>query len=387
MNRLTRCVVITASIVVIIMYLTSPEKNVDNEKYTIRSRFYTNRPTIPRIKIKHKLSNVNRREINVLFWRPSLRPYRHPLYSSDKICQFHFNLSDYNRSEAVIFQGVVFNSKLPEYRPSHQVWIYQAWQSAHRARIFHYLRHPHNPQEFNYTMTYSKHSDIHLPYGECVNATEKHQDVKQQINDFVSRKQKLVAWMVSHCDAPSLRHDYIRELSRHIKVDIYGACGSLICSDDESCKTTISSYKFYLAFENSLCGEYISEKLWRSFEWGLVPVVFGGLESYKLILPANSYIDVTDFSSPKFLADYIMKLDSNETLYRSYFNWKYIYDCGNLSTQQKMDRICRFLQKNKQQVVNMSDVWNFHSNRCEQENATQYLAALGVTVNDTNSLI
>ena len=39
----------------------------------------------------------------------------------------------------------------------------------------------------------------------------------------------------------------------------------------------ISTYKFYLAFENSIhCTDYISEKFWRnSLKTGAVPVVFG----------------------------------------------------------------------------------------------------------------
>ena len=34
-------------------------------------------------------------------------------------------------------------------------------------------------------------------------------------------------------------------------------------------------YKFYLAFENSNCNEYITEKFWRYLSYGLVPVAFG----------------------------------------------------------------------------------------------------------------
>ena len=366
------------------MYFASLEENVEYDQYSKSSRPHNN--ALPRRKIEQKLNNVNKKGINVLFWRPAVQPYRHPLHSSDHKCQFHFNQSDYNKSEAIIFQDVVFKIKFPKYRPPGQRWLYQAWQSAHNARIFYYVRRTHAPQEFNYTITYSRHADVHVPYGECVdmvNETEHGPDIKQEIDDIINGKQKLAAWMVSHCDAPSLRQDYIRELSRHMEIDIYGACGKFFCSDDESCQKTISSYKFYLAFENSLCGEYVTEKLWRSLEWGIVPVVFGGLDTYKLILPSNSYIDVSDFSSPKFLADYMMKVDSNETLYRSYFNWKYNYRCGNLTPRQKMDRICTFLLKNKHQVVSMSDVWNLHSNRCEQKNPSQYLSALGV--NDTRN--
>ena len=63
-----------------------------------------------------------------------------------------------------------------------------------------------------------------------------------------------------------------------------------------------------------------TEKLWGGYRLGMMPVVYGGLDSYKSVLPPTSYIDVSDFSSPKLLAEYIMKVASNSTLYRSYFD-------------------------------------------------------------------
>ena len=59
------------------------------------------------------------------------------------------------------------------------------------------------------------------------------------------------------------RLQYAQELARYIGVDIYGACGSLKCSrmKEVSCfKILERKYKFYLAFENSNCKDYITEK-------------------------------------------------------------------------------------------------------------------------------
>jgi len=49
------------------------------------------------------------------------------------------------------------------------------------------------------------------------------------------------------------------------KVDIYGKCGSHECprtQSDECFKTIEQNYKFYLAFENSNCKDYITEKFY-----------------------------------------------------------------------------------------------------------------------------
>lgn len=48
---------------------------------------------------------------------------------------------------------------------------------------------------------------------------------------------------------------------RYISIDIYGGCGELKCTKRSGCRTMLSKYyKFYLAFENSNCIEYVTEK-------------------------------------------------------------------------------------------------------------------------------
>jgi hypothetical protein len=37
----------------------------------------------------------------------------------------------------------------------------------------------------------------------------------------------------------------------------------------------LSSYKFSLAMENAVCDDYVTEKFWRPFIAGSVPIVFG----------------------------------------------------------------------------------------------------------------
>ena len=50
------------------------------------------------------------------------------------------------------------------------------------------------------------------------------------------------------------------------KVDVYGKCGKFSCSraDTDECYHMLEQkYKFYLAFENSLCKDYVTEKLFN----------------------------------------------------------------------------------------------------------------------------
>ena len=89
----------------------------------------------------------------------------------------------------------------------------------------------------------------------------------------------------------------------------------------------------YLSFENSLCRDYVTEKLWRILTINVVPVVLGKV-NYSAILPPHSYIDVRDFASPRHLADYLKLLSSNDTLYNEYFRWRAKYNCGSFPFKQ-----------------------------------------------------
>jgi len=70
--------------------------------------------------------------------------------------------------------------------------------------------------------------------------------------------------LVSNCRENNNRRKYAQELQKFISVDIYGGCGTKKCprSKKAECFEMLGKdYKFYLAFENSNCKDYITEKL------------------------------------------------------------------------------------------------------------------------------
>jgi hypothetical protein len=104
-----------------------------------------------------------------------------------------------------------------------------------------------------------------------------------------------------------------------------------------------TKYKFVLAFENSICKEYVTgifvvfllkikntnnnpivtEKLYNHLKLNVVPVVLGAA-NYSNIAPPNSFIDASKYS-PEELGNYLKILDKNDTLYNEYFEWKKDY--------------------------------------------------------------
>ena len=84
----------------------------------------------------------------------------------------------------------------------------------------------------------------------------------------------------------------------------------------------IRNYKINLAFENGASKNYVTEKIYEAIQAGVLPVYMGTRDVSEAV-PKGSYIDVADFDSPRSLALYLAKVLANDTLYQSYFEWKY----------------------------------------------------------------
>lgn len=56
---------------------------------------------------------------------------------------------------------------------------------------------------------------------------------------------------------------------------IYSIADPLKGMDHKDFYELLSKYKFVIAAENAICEDYITEKFWRSFYVGTVPIVYG----------------------------------------------------------------------------------------------------------------
>ena len=250
-------------------------------------------------------------------------------------CSWSNNKADYNRSDAVIFHlynlspiykgagyGEFVISKLPTRYRRDQKWVLM-------------IREPNSffyPQQlkllddkFNLSMTFQSDSDVVIPYGRYwkLSKPEKYANI-----DYITGKSKMVAWLVSNCITSSRREDYVRELQKYIQVDVYGNCPSFNSSKatGHSFITYLSKkYKFYLAFENSDCEDYITEKFWETLSLGMIPIVRSQRVDYKRLAPPNSYIHTDWFNSPQQLAQYLKDTASQTDALQKYHQWRKSY--------------------------------------------------------------
>eukprot|EP00091_Calanus_sinicus_P007225 TRINITY_DN18169_c0_g1_i1.p1 TRINITY_DN18169_c0_g1~~TRINITY_DN18169_c0_g1_i1.p1 ORF type:complete len:160 (-),score=34.31 TRINITY_DN18169_c0_g1_i1:310-789(-) len=108
-----------------------------------------------------------------------------------------------------------------------------------------------------------------------------------------------------------------------------------------------TDYKFYLAFENSNCKDYITEKFYvNGLKHDILPIVMGARkEDYEKRSPHKSFIHVDDFAGPADLAEYLKKLDKDDDLYNSYFKWK---GTGEMINTKFFCRMCALLHDPKE---------------------------------------
>lgn len=187
----------------------------------------------------------------------------------------------------------------------------------------------------------------------------------------IKNRTRLVAWIASHCNTPNRRETLFRNMRLFLEAHVYGMCGTYRCPKDEiiyerptpDCYSYIvEKYKFYIAFENSHCKDYVTEKLYKTLEKDIVPIVYGDVD-YEDITPPHSVIIADKFASVNKLVEYIFFLKGNITEYLKYFEWKKDYSIER-SRQRSACKLCQMLNDPMQppQVYEDINKWWFGEN-------------------------
>lgn len=178
--------------------------------------------------------------------------------------------------------------------------------------------------KFNYLMSYRPDlADFFLP-------TMDTPSVEPKPKPFLN-KTGLIAAVFSHCE--SARTAYLKELMKHLPVDSYGDCLRNKKGLQERYKGSfkqakinmLRNYKFTIVFHNQDCDYFVDDQMTHALNAGTIPVYMGS-DKVDELLGGNLHqaiIKVRDFASPKTLADYILMVSKNETLYNTYLKWKY----------------------------------------------------------------
>lgn len=168
--------------------------------------------------------------------------------------------------DARMFKEIDLNSFTYETQakmtPRHpdQVWIMFALESPEASPSYEAFH-----DVINWTATYRYDSTMITPYDKFqpFDNFTKIDDYKPDKN-YAEGKSKLAAMFVSNCYASNDRMGFVKNLQKYMSVDVYGYCGTLTCDkgSQQTCFDMLKKdYKFYFAFENANCRDYITEKL------------------------------------------------------------------------------------------------------------------------------
>uniref|UniRef100_A0A1I7T178 Fucosyltransferase n=1 Tax=Caenorhabditis tropicalis TaxID=1561998 RepID=A0A1I7T178_9PELO len=228
------------------------------------------------------------------------------------------------RSRASEADAVLIAHNDPDFKPtSNQYVVYFSQESPANSGI----QLP-RPDFINMTLGFRHDTPAGSPYGYTVKLGPKSRKTGKVIEEkMVEGKSKGGAWFVSHCQTNSKREEFVRKLEKYVPIDTYGGCGPKKCQrGDKKCDTMLDTdYHFYVTFENSICQDYVTEKLWKSgYQNTIIPLVL----KRKLVepfVPPNSFIAIDDFKSVKEMGDYLNYLMNNKTAYMEYFDWRRDY--------------------------------------------------------------
>ncbi|OCU02632.1 alpha-(1,3)-fucosyltransferase 11 [Xenopus laevis] len=245
------------------------------------------------------------------------------------------NVKLHKRTKSIIFYGTDFRAyEAPLPRLAHQTWALFHEESPMNNYV---LSHLPGIRLFNYTATFRRESDYPLTLQWLPTIDYLHNPAMSMAEKNRWRKNGYapVLYMQSHCDVPSDRDRYVKELMKYVEIDSYGQClknrehpskrledTSTATTEDPEFMAFTARYKFHLAMENAICADYMTEKLWRPMHLGAIPI-YRGSPSVRDWMPNNhSIIMINDFASPKELAEFIMTLDSDDELYMKYLEYK-----------------------------------------------------------------
>ena len=224
--------------------------------------------------------------------------------------------------DAVWFHGPSITDLPPVKR---QPWVLMSMESDVN---YPSLNNPMVKLRFDHLMTYRLDADIpcvypnYHHYGTFLDAPQVHSGPASGA---------LAVYIASN---PVVhRDDYVAELMNHLPIDSLGSCLNNATIDQfvtggwsdgawQSLLSVLPQYKFYLALENSITTDYVTERVFHALVRGVVPVYLGAANVVDFMPAEDAIINISDFDSPRDLADYLHQLDRDDAAYGKHLRWK-----------------------------------------------------------------
>ncbi len=202
-------------------------------------------------------------------------------------------------------------------KPDAQVWAVHCPESAANYPL---LDQAAFMRLFDYEISYRQTADIWSPYFNSA-------DVQMMQTARVKPKEKFCAAFISSPWNLSKRQQLLDKLMRYLPIDSYGSLmkNQVLPADTGAPysreralikRQVIANYRFTLAFENSICQDYVSEKFFEPLMMGSIPVYWGAPNIEEFSPGDDAYINAANFPSIQALAAFLETVD--ETIYHQW---------------------------------------------------------------------
>ena len=215
---------------------------------------------------------------------------------------------------------------------------------------------------FNWTISYRRDSDIFYPFG-------LFQDLKDPdestFNWHEQLKRKNAVWYSNKCNTSSQRETLVKKMETkdgyRFATFLYGKCVDRmpkIKLGKSLLATMKRKIRYYLALEEDICDDYITEQYFRALSYGYVPVVFGGADlGYDEVGLAGTYIDALDFENSDDLVQYLTTMQANSVEFVQYLAWQQEYRVVP-ATHWVCDLLTAIHRLPERTIKSFSQFWN-----------------------------
>ena len=180
--------------------------------------------------------------------------------------------------------------------------------------------------DFNITFDENSEKNCRLPLWVCYLNDDIIDDYTNKINyNVIAPKKSRFCSLISQQDNVSnTRSEIVYKLSKYKRVD----CGGKFLNNigyivprGINCSGKIehnNNYKFAITFENKDYPGYVTEKIVDAYKSKCIPIYWGHHDVIKDFNP-STFINANNFASLDELVEYIIKVDNDDKLYKTFF--------------------------------------------------------------------
>ena len=172
----------------------------------------------------------------------------------------------------------------------------------------------------------------------------------EPLESLLQKKKNHILFLSSNCHSSSGRETFVKSIMKFVDVDSVGDCLhtkdfptdiralEIDPSNGRSYRSSwnnkyfnsnlklLERYKFRLTLPNSICDDYVTEKLMDCFKTATIPIYLGAPNGHNwdmgLIAGVHpAMIHVSDFDGFESLTMHLEAITKNQTLYMSYFEY------------------------------------------------------------------